>query len=59
MDGPIGFLLFAIQVTNISQPFEDNPTHATAYYRTNIQMPIINGFLAASTYIVVCMTIDR
>ena len=50
----LGFLSFAFSLTY----YIPREGHAE-FYRYLIGTPIVNGFLAASVYVVVCMTIDR
>lgn len=61
----LGFLCFAIPfVANILKNHEDDgigtdENYSVFYYRVHFEMPIVNGFVGASFFIVVCMTLDR
>ncbi len=35
------------------------PNYATAYFYAHLMMPLLNGFMAWSVYIIICMTVNR
>ena len=62
----LGFLIFAISnmSTRVLEESKSGPTrydeseYSVAIYHLS-ELPIINGFLSSSVFIVVCMTMDR
>jgi hypothetical protein len=58
----LGFLSFAIsKIVDIlnSHNVEASQNHDALYYSVHFETPIINGFLSASVFIIICMTLDR
>ncbi len=60
----LAFLVFAISIfTNVLNSHSDldvtKDSYVAFYYRVHFETPIANGFLAASVFIIVCMTLDR
>ena len=60
----LAFLVFAVSIFvnklskyEVESDGDDN--YVAFYYRVHFELPIANSFLAASVFIIVCMTLDR